>query len=87
MIRDLFTSGYACGVHIYTLNREVAPTYILKKLGDLILYYCCNNKLSKLKCMDFIRLEAKVFLRIFRIFLECEKFCYLAIGKVKWPNF
>ena len=33
MIRDLFTSGYAPGVHIYTLNREVAATSILKKLG------------------------------------------------------
>ena len=33
MIRDLFTSGYAGGVHIYTLNREVAATSILKKLG------------------------------------------------------
>ena len=33
MIRDLFNSGYADGVHIYTLNREVAATSILKKLG------------------------------------------------------
>ena len=33
MIRDLFATGYANGVHIYTLNREVAPTSILKKLG------------------------------------------------------
>ena len=35
MIHDLFVSGYASGVHIYTLNREVAPTSILKKLGEL----------------------------------------------------
>ena len=33
MIKDLFNSGYAPGVHIYTLNREVAATSILKKLG------------------------------------------------------
>jgi len=33
IIRDLFTSGYAPGVHFYTLNREVATTAILKKLG------------------------------------------------------
>ena len=33
MIRDLFSSGYAEGVHIYTLNREVAATSILKRLG------------------------------------------------------
>ena len=36
MIRDLFATGYANGVHIYTLNREVAPTSILKKLGKMI---------------------------------------------------
>ncbi len=33
MIKDLFNSGYAQGVHIYTLNREVATTSILKRLG------------------------------------------------------
>ena len=33
MIKDLFNSDYATGVHIYTLNREVASTAILKKLG------------------------------------------------------
>lgn len=33
MIRDLFISGYATGIHFYTLNREVATTAILKKLG------------------------------------------------------
>ena len=33
MIKDLFHSGYAPGVHIYTLNREVAATAILKRLG------------------------------------------------------
>jgi methylenetetrahydrofolate reductase (NADPH) len=33
MIRDIFNSGYADGVHIYTLNREVAATSILKRLG------------------------------------------------------
>ena len=32
-VRDLFTSGYAQGVHLYTLNREVATTSILKRLG------------------------------------------------------
>ena len=32
-MKDLFSSGYACGVHIYTLNREVAATSILKRLG------------------------------------------------------
>ena len=34
MIRELLDSGYAPGVHLYTLNREVAPTSILKKLGE-----------------------------------------------------
>ena len=33
MIRDLFHSGYAPGVHMYTLNREVATTSILKRIG------------------------------------------------------
>lgn len=33
MIRELFNSGYAPGIHIYTLNREVASVAILKKLG------------------------------------------------------
>jgi len=33
MIKDLFDSGYASGVHFYTLNREPATTSILKKLG------------------------------------------------------
>jgi len=33
MIHELLDSGYASGVHLYTLNREVAPTSILKKLG------------------------------------------------------
>ena len=33
MIRELFTSGYAPGVHFYTLNREVASTTICKNLG------------------------------------------------------
>jgi len=33
VIRDLFTSGYAPGIHFYTLNREVATTAILKQVG------------------------------------------------------
>merc|ERR1719244_920260 len=33
MIRELFSSGYAPGIHFYTLNREVASTAILKRLG------------------------------------------------------
>jgi len=33
MIRELFTSGYAAGAHLYTLNREVASISILKRLG------------------------------------------------------
>ena len=33
MIRDLFNSGYAPGVHFYTLNKEVATTAILRNLG------------------------------------------------------
>merc|ERR1719150_1423153 len=33
MMKDLFQSGYAAGVHVYTLNREVAAISILKKLG------------------------------------------------------
>ena len=33
MIRELFQSGYAPGVHFYTLNREVASTTICKNLG------------------------------------------------------
>ncbi len=33
MIGDLFHTGYAPGVHLYTLNREVATTSILKRLG------------------------------------------------------
>jgi len=33
MIRDLFASGYAPGIHMYTLNREVATTSILKRVG------------------------------------------------------
>jgi len=33
MIRELFSSGYAPGIHFYTLNREVATTAILKKIG------------------------------------------------------
>lgn len=33
MVRELFISGYAPGVHIYTLNREVAAVSILKRLG------------------------------------------------------
>lgn len=33
MVKDLFNSGYADGVHIYTLNREVAAISILKRLG------------------------------------------------------
>jgi len=33
MIRDLFQSGYAPGIHFYTLNREVATTAILKQVG------------------------------------------------------
>ena len=32
-LRDLFTSGYAPGIHFYTLNREVATTAILKQVG------------------------------------------------------
>jgi len=33
MIKELFISGYAPGIHFYTLNREVASTAILKNLG------------------------------------------------------
>jgi len=33
LIQDLFVSGYAPGVHFYTLNREVASTAILKNIG------------------------------------------------------
>jgi len=33
MIRELFLTGYAPGVHFYTLNREVASTAIAKRLG------------------------------------------------------
>ncbi len=33
MIRDLFRTGYAPGIHFYTLNREVASTSILKRVG------------------------------------------------------
>lgn len=33
MIKDLFNSGYGAGVHLYTLNREVASISILKRLG------------------------------------------------------
>merc|ERR1719187_2627278 len=33
LIRELFSSGYAPGIHFYTLNREVATTAILKNLG------------------------------------------------------
>ena len=33
MIRELFNSGYAPGIHFYTLNREVASTTICKNLG------------------------------------------------------
>ena len=33
MIRDLFNSGYAPGVHFYTLNKEVASVAILKSVG------------------------------------------------------
>jgi len=33
MIRELFSSGYAPGIHFYTLNREVASTTICKNLG------------------------------------------------------
>lgn len=33
LIRDLFASGYAPGIHFYTLNREVATTAILKNVG------------------------------------------------------
>jgi len=33
LIRDLFASGYAPGIHFYTLNREVATTAILKAIG------------------------------------------------------
>jgi len=33
MIRELFISGYAPGIHFYTLNREVATIAILKNLG------------------------------------------------------
>ncbi len=33
MMKELFNSGYAPGVHIYTLNREVAAVSILKRLG------------------------------------------------------
>ena len=44
MIRDLFATGYANGVHIYTLNREVAPTSILKKLGKTIMIMITTTK-------------------------------------------
>merc|ERR1719245_259087 len=30
---ELLSSGYAPGVHIYTLNREVGPISLLKRLG------------------------------------------------------
>ena len=33
MLKDLFNSDYAKGVHLYTLNREVASISILKRLG------------------------------------------------------
>ena len=33
MIRDLFNTGYAPGVHFYTLNKEVATIAILKSVG------------------------------------------------------
>ncbi len=33
LLRYIFQSGYAPGVHFYTLNREVASTAILKQLG------------------------------------------------------
>jgi len=33
LIRELFSSGYAPGIHFYTLNREVATTAILKQIG------------------------------------------------------
>ena len=33
MIRDLFSSGYAPGVHFYTLNKELATVAILKGVG------------------------------------------------------
>ena len=33
MIRELFSSGYAPGVHFYTLNKEVATVAILKSVG------------------------------------------------------
>jgi len=33
MIKELFISGYAPGIHFYTLNREVASTAILKNIG------------------------------------------------------
>lgn len=33
MIKELFISGYAPGIHFYTLNREVASTAICKNLG------------------------------------------------------
>jgi len=33
MIRELFISGYAPGIHFYTLNREVASIAILKNIG------------------------------------------------------
>jgi len=33
MIREIFISGYAPGIHFYTLNREVATTQIAKNIG------------------------------------------------------
>ena len=33
MIKELFTAGYAPGVHFYTLNKDVATTAIVKNLG------------------------------------------------------
>ena len=33
LIKELFAAGYAPGVHLYTLNREVASINILKQLG------------------------------------------------------
>ena len=33
MIKEMFNAGVAPGVHFYTLNKEVATTAILKKLG------------------------------------------------------
>ena len=38
LCKDLLSSGVVWGLHFYTLNREVAVTEVLKKLGNLFIY-------------------------------------------------